>query len=303
MTTDTLDLRRRRHDQDGRLRHGQRGRRARSTSSPASARRTSRSSSCTTASPPTSCSPTRRSACPRRATPRSSSGTATTPTAARSSPTRRAACCPRATRSAPPASPSAPSWCGSCAAQAGARQVEGARIALQHNLGLGGAASSRSTRRRLMRVDRDARHRRTSFPPSSACVERGRLRLFAKAIGETDPVYTDVAGRTRRRPPGPAGAADLLLQPRAASTRPVRATSTTSASTCAASCTASSVHLPRDRPTPGDTADTAARPSPTSTPRRAARWSSSSRDTRRHRATAPPVADLRARRRRARTRR
>ena len=27
---------------------------------------------------------------------------------------------------------------------------------------------------------------------STMTIERGRLRLFAKAIGETDPVYTDV---------------------------------------------------------------------------------------------------------------
>ena len=71
-------------DQDGRLRHGRRRARRRSTSRPASAPRTSTSSSSTTASPRTSSSPTRRSACARRARPRSSSGTATTPTAASS---------------------------------------------------------------------------------------------------------------------------------------------------------------------------------------------------------------------------
>jgi len=62
-------------------------------------------------------SPTRRSACARRARPRSSSGTATTPTAVSSSPIPRAASCPRATRSAPPASRSAPSSSGTCAAR------------------------------------------------------------------------------------------------------------------------------------------------------------------------------------------
>jgi sterol carrier protein 2 len=55
-----------------------------------------------------------------------------------SSPTPRAACSPRATPSAPRAWRSAPSWCGSSAASR-QRQVEGARVALQHNLGLGGA--------------------------------------------------------------------------------------------------------------------------------------------------------------------
>ncbi len=57
----------------------------------------------------------------------------------RSSPIRRAACCRRGTRSARPASRSATSWCISCAAPPSARQVDGARVALQHNLGLGGA--------------------------------------------------------------------------------------------------------------------------------------------------------------------
>jgi thiolase-like protein len=49
--------------------------------------------------------------------PRSSPGTATTPTAASSSPTRPAASCPRATLSARPASRSAPSSSGTCAAR------------------------------------------------------------------------------------------------------------------------------------------------------------------------------------------
>lgn len=31
------------------------------------------------------------------------------------------------------------------------------------------------------------------YPPSVLPIERGRLRFFAKAIGETDPVYTDEA--------------------------------------------------------------------------------------------------------------
>jgi acyl dehydratase len=32
-----------------------------------------------------------------------------------------------------------------------------------------------------------------TFPSSTLVVERGRLQFFAKAIGETDPVYTDLA--------------------------------------------------------------------------------------------------------------
>ena len=31
------------------------------------------------------------------------------------------------------------------------------------------------------------------LPPSTLTLERGRLRFFAQAIGETDPVYTDAA--------------------------------------------------------------------------------------------------------------
>lgn len=32
------------------------------------------------------------------------------------------------------------------------------------------------------------------LPPSELTIDRARLRFFAQAIGETDPVYTDVAG-------------------------------------------------------------------------------------------------------------
>jgi len=32
------------------------------------------------------------------------------------------------------------------------------------------------------------------LPPAQLPIERSRLRFFAKAIGETDPVYTDEAG-------------------------------------------------------------------------------------------------------------
>ncbi|MEU8798528.1 MaoC family dehydratase N-terminal domain-containing protein [Spirillospora sp. NPDC048819] len=46
-----------------------------------------------------------------------------------------------------------------------------------------------------------------STPPSTVEVERGRLRLFAKAIGETDPVYTDLGAAGR------AGHRDLPVPP------------------------------------------------------------------------------------------
>ena len=37
----------------------------------------------------------------------------------------------------------------------------------------------------------DRHHIGTTFPPFTVEVERSRLRFFAKAIGQTDPVYTD----------------------------------------------------------------------------------------------------------------
>ncbi|KQW37523.1 MaoC family dehydratase N-terminal domain-containing protein [Rhizobacter sp. Root404] len=39
----------------------------------------------------------------------------------------------------------------------------------------------------------DSKHIGRAFAASRAEVEKGRLRFFAKAIGETDPVYTDEA--------------------------------------------------------------------------------------------------------------
>lgn len=37
----------------------------------------------------------------------------------------------------------------------------------------------------------DKKHIGRKFPPHTVEVEKGRLRFFAKAIGETNPVYTD----------------------------------------------------------------------------------------------------------------
>jgi acyl dehydratase len=45
------------------------------------------------------------------------------------------------------------------------------------------------------------------LPPSELTIERGRLRFFAQAIGETDPVYTDVEAARA------AGYADLPAPP------------------------------------------------------------------------------------------
>ena len=45
------------------------------------------------------------------------------------------------------------------------------------------------------------------LPVAQATLERGRLRFFAQAIGETDPVYTDVAAAQA------AGYADLPAPP------------------------------------------------------------------------------------------
>lgn len=45
------------------------------------------------------------------------------------------------------------------------------------------------------------------IPPITVDVERGRLRFFAKAIGQTDPVYTDIAAARA------AGHPDLPVPP------------------------------------------------------------------------------------------
>ena len=37
----------------------------------------------------------------------------------------------------------------------------------------------------------DRRHIGLELPPQTAEIEKGRLRFFAKATGQTDPVYTD----------------------------------------------------------------------------------------------------------------
>ncbi len=39
----------------------------------------------------------------------------------------------------------------------------------------------------------DTRHIGQTLPPYAVDVEKGRLKFFAKAIGQTDPVYTDEA--------------------------------------------------------------------------------------------------------------
>ncbi len=53
----------------------------------------------------------------------------------------------------------------------------------------------------------------TEFPEFTISVERGQIRLFAKAIGETDPRYLDVGAA----PPSPC-----WLPQRAPNVRPVR---------------------------------------------------------------------------------
>jgi acyl dehydratase len=45
----------------------------------------------------------------------------------------------------------------------------------------------------------------TTLPATSSTIDRGRLRFFAEAIGETDPVYTDVdAAKAAGHPDIPA---------------------------------------------------------------------------------------------------
>lgn len=53
----------------------------------------------------------------------------------------------------------------------------------------------------------DKQHIGKTFTPTTAEVEKGRLRFFAKAIGETNPVYTDEAEARR------AGYASLPVPP------------------------------------------------------------------------------------------
>lgn len=53
----------------------------------------------------------------------------------------------------------------------------------------------------------DKKHIGRTFAPTSAEVEKGRLRFFAKAIGETNPIYTDEAEARR------AGYASLPVPP------------------------------------------------------------------------------------------
>ena len=72
-------------------------------------------------------------------------GRATTPTAASSSSTPRAACSPRATRSAPPASPSAPSWSGSSAARPTSARSRAPRSRSSTTSASAAPASSRCT--------------------------------------------------------------------------------------------------------------------------------------------------------------
>ena len=53
----------------------------------------------------------------------------------------------------------------------------------------------------------DKKHIGRTFAPTSAEVEKGRLRFFAKAIGETNPIYTDEVEARR------AGYASLPVPP------------------------------------------------------------------------------------------
>lgn len=57
-----------------------------------------------------------------------------------------------------------------------------------------------------MPVDPD-KARALAFPPVTVTVERGRLRMFAHVIGETDPVYVDLAAARA------AGHPDLPVPP------------------------------------------------------------------------------------------
>ena len=68
----------------------------------------------------------------------------------------------------------------------------------------------------------DKKHIGHELPASVLDVEKGRLRFFAKAIGETDPVYTDEAAAEaagyracrRRRPSCSRAELDAGADPR-----------------------------------------------------------------------------------------
>ena len=118
------------------------------------------------------------------------------------------------------------------------------------------------------------------LPPSTLTLERGRLRFFAQAIGETDPVYTDVdAARA-------AGYADLPAPPTFLFAAELDSGQSTALLELLQIPLAKLLHgeqgftLPPRRPAPA-TPSPCGRASPTSTTRRAARWSSWSRPPRR----------------------
>ena len=91
---------------------------------------------------------------------------------------------------------------------AAATQVEGARLALQHNLGLGGACV-------VTLYERALRLRTWSInPPSGVAAPSPRRRarasaLFFETLEEANPVYRDADAARDAGLCGPAGAADL----------------------------------------------------------------------------------------------
>ena len=59
----------------------------------------------------------------------------------------------------------------------------------------------------------DRRHIGTQMPPFTVDVEASRLRFFAKATGQTDPVYSDEASARAAGHPGLPVPPHLLLLP------------------------------------------------------------------------------------------
>ena len=106
------------------------------------------------------------------------------------------------------------------------RQVDGARIGLQHNLGLGGACVVTLYRGAMTRRRADGRRHAASAATVRAAFgrrrSRARLRLFAKATGETRPEYLDEAAARAAGHPGAAGAADVRRVPLPRRARSVR---------------------------------------------------------------------------------
>ena len=160
--------------------------------------------------------------------------------------------------------------------QAEQRQVEGARLALQHNLGLGGACVVTLYREGRAMIDR--RHIGHALPAF-----RCRSKRAGCASSRRRPATPTRSTSTKLRRATPAIPTCRCRRPSCSAWRWIARTrprcASCSASTTAACCTASSTSAITRWPMPA-TGCASSRASPTSTTRRAARSSSCVRETR-----------------------